>query len=135
MRVVVCTRYGPPEVLQLKEVEKPVPKENEVLIRVRAASASKGDAELRSMKLPWVWQIPFRLGFGFRRPRRVLGQELAGEVESTGNAVTLFKKGDQVFATTGLRMGSYAEYSCLPETGMLALKPVNATYEEAAAIP
>jgi NADPH:quinone reductase-like Zn-dependent oxidoreductase len=136
MKAIVCTRYGPPEVLQLKEVEKPTPKDNEVLIRVYAATVTMGDCELRSLKLPLLWKLFIRIGFGFRAPRRkILGQELAGEVESVGSAVMLFKKGDQVFANTGLHLGAYAKYDCLPEKGLIAKKPTNMTYEEAAAVP
>jgi len=136
MKAIVCTRYGPPDALQLKEVEKPTPKSNEVLIRVLAATVTKGDCELRSLKLPLLWKLLVRIGFGFRAPRRkILGQELAGEIESVGNAVTLFKKGDHVFANTGLRLGAYAEYTCLPEKGLIAPIPANMTYEEAAAVP
>src|SRR5438046_3666162 len=136
MKAIVCTRYGPPDVLQLKEVEKPTPKDNEVLIRVHAATVTKGDCELRSLKLPLLWKLFVRIGFGFRRPRKkILGQELAGEIESVGKAVRLFKKGDQVFANTGLRLGAWAECSCLPQTGLIATKPANMTYEEAAAVP
>src|SRR5712692_9065423 len=136
MKAIICTRYGPPDVLQLKEVEKPTPKDNEVLIRVHAATVTKGDCELRSLKLPLLWKLLVRIGFGFRGPRRgILGQELAGEIESVGNAVKLFKKGDQVFANTGLRLGAYAEYNCLPEKGLIGIKPANMTYEEAANVP
>src|SRR5216684_8971161 len=136
MKAIICTKYGPPDVLQLKEVEKPTPKSNEVLVRVHAATVTKGDCELRSLKLPLLWKLLVRIGFGFRAPRRkILGQELAGEIESVGNAVTLFKKGDHVFANTGLRLGAYAEYDCLPEKGLIATKPANMTYEEAAAVP
>jgi NADPH:quinone reductase-like Zn-dependent oxidoreductase len=136
MKAIICTRYGPPEVLQLGEVEKPVPKANEVLIRVHAATVTMGDCELRSLKLPILWKFFIRVGFGLRAPRRkILGQELAGEIESVGNAVTRFKKGDQVFANTGLHLGAYAEYDCLPEKGLIATKPANMSYEEAAAVP
>jgi len=136
MKAIVCTKYGPPDVLQLKEVEKPTPKENEVLIKVYAASVLAGDCDIRRFKFPaWMWLLA-RIGFGIRGPRRkILGQELAGEIESVGNAVTRFKERDQVFANTGLRLGAYAEYDCLPEKGIMALKPTNITYEEAAAVP
>src|SRR5665647_2203359 len=105
MRAMVCTDYGPPDVLQLRDVVKPVPKDNEVLIRVRATTASAADCELRRFDFaPWIW-LPIRLSFGIRRPRRpVLGQELAGDVESVGKDVRSFKKGDRVFAATGLSL-------------------------------
>ncbi len=136
MKAIVCTRYGHPDVLQLKQVEKPMPRDNEVLIRVHAATVLAGDCGMRSLELPLPWQLLLRMGFGFTRPRRkILGQELAGEIESIGRAVRLFRSGDQVFALTGLRLGAYAEYDCLPETGLLAIKPANMTYEEAAAVP
>jgi len=136
MKAMVCTRYGPPDVLQLRELEKPTPKDNEVLVRVHAATVTKGDCELRSLNLPLTWQLFVRVGFGFRAPRKkILGQELAGEIESVGRDVKLFKKGDQVFAFTGLHLGAYAEYNCLPEKGLIAMKPVNMSFEEAAAVP
>src|SRR3989449_10934897 len=136
MKAIVCTRYGPPEVLQLRDVEKPTPKANEVLIKVHAATVTKGDCELRSLNLPLLWKFVLRVGFGIRAPRKkILGQELAREIEAVGNDVTLFKKGDQVFANTGLHLGAYAEYDCLPEKGLIVTRPVNMTYEEAAAVP
>src|SRR5881396_239559 len=136
MKAIVCTRYGPPEVLQLRDVEKPAPKANEVLIKVHAATVTKGDSELRSLNLPLLWKFVLRVGFGIRAPRKkILGQELAGEIESVGNAVTMFEEGDQIFASTGLHLGAYAEYDCLPEKGLIATKPANVTYEEAASVP
>src|SRR5437870_13866095 len=136
MKAIVCTRYGPPEVLQLRDVEKPTPKANEVLIKVHPATVTKGDCELRSLNLPLLWKVVLRVGFGIRAPRKkILGQELAGEIESVGNAVTMFKEGDQIFASTRLHLGAYAEYDCLPEKGLIAAKPANMSYEEAAAVP
>jgi len=136
MRAVVCRRYGPPEVLQLEEVEAPVPKDDEVLVRVRATTVTAGDCEIRKFKMPVLLWLPARIGFGFRGPRnKILGQELAGEIESVGKDVKLFKKGDQVLALTGFRLGAYAEYDCLPEKGLITTKPANMTYEEAATVP
>jgi len=136
MKAIVCAKYGPADVLQLKEVEKPTPKDNEVLVRVHATTVTTGDCEFRGLQLPLAWQLMVRIGFGLRRPRKkILGQELAGEVEYVGNAVRQYKKGDPVFAATGLRLGAWAEYTCLPEKGLIALKPVNMSYEEAATLP
>lgn len=136
MKAVVCTRYGPPDVLKLEEVERPTPKDNELLVRVHATTVARGDCELRGLEVPLLFQLILRMGFGFRGPRRgILGQELAGEVESVGKDVKLFKQGDQVFALTGLHLGAYAEYDCPPEKGLVAIKPSNMTYEEAAALP
>jgi NADPH:quinone reductase-like Zn-dependent oxidoreductase len=143
MKAIVCTKYGPPEVLQLAQVEKPVPKDNEVLIRVYAASVTVSDCLVRSGKVNILLWIPMRIFVGFRRPRHpVLGLELAGEIEATGKDVKRFRKGDQVLAFTGKRFGAYAEYTCLPEDGLcmpqdsiMTLKPSNVTYEEAAAVP
>jgi NADPH:quinone reductase-like Zn-dependent oxidoreductase len=143
MKAIVCTEYGPPEVLQLAQVEKPVPKDNEVLIRVYATSVTVSDCFVRSGKVNILLWIPMRIFVGFRRPRHpVLGLELSGEIEATGKDVKRFKKGDQVLAFTGKRFGAYAEYTCLPEDGLcmpqdsiMTLKPSNVTYEEAAAVP
>jgi NADPH:quinone reductase-like Zn-dependent oxidoreductase len=143
MKAIVCTEYGPPEVLQLAQVEKPVPRNNEVLIKVCATSVTVSDCFVRSGKVNILLWIPMRIFVGFRRPRHpVLGLELAGKIEATGKDVKRFKKGDQVLAFTGKRFGAYAEYTCLPEDGLcmpqdsiMTLKPSNVTYEEAAAVP
>lgn len=136
MRAILCTKYGAPDVLQLGEVKKPTVKDDEVLIKIHATTVTAGDCEIRSFKMKiWLW-LPARIYMGLRKPKRpILGMELAGEIESVGRNVKLFKKGDSVFADTGMRFGSYAEYVCLPSTNAMAIKPVNMTYEEAAAVP
>ena len=136
MKAIVWTKYGPPDVLQFKEVEKPAPKDNEVLIRVHAATVTAGDCELRRFDISILLWLFVRIMIGIRKPRiKILGQELAGEIESIGKEVTQFKKGDTVFAATEMRLGAYAEYTCLPGTCAMAIKPTNMTYEEAATIP
>ncbi len=136
MKAIVCPKYGPPEVLQLKEVAKPTPKDNEVLIRVHASTVTKGDILSRSNAVPLVYKPLVGIMVGFRGPRKkIQGHELAGEIEAVGKDVKLFKKGDKVFGSTGMSSGSHAEYICLPEDGVLAKKPDNMSYEEAAAVP
>lgn len=140
MKAVVWTKYGPPDVLQFSEVEKPIPKENEVLIKVHATTVTAGDCELRRLAFPIWLSLPIRIYAGLIRPIRikVLGQELAGEIETVGKDVKGFKPSDQVFGTTGFGMGAYAEYICLPAKsgmGALAIKPDNLTYGEAATVP
>ncbi|MEA4909394.1 MAG: NAD(P)-dependent alcohol dehydrogenase [Anaerolineaceae bacterium] len=142
MKAIVCTRYGPPDVLRLGEVEKPVPGANEVLIRIHATTVTAGDCEMRALKFPLWLSIPMRFYNGLVRPSRIkiIGQELAGEVAAVGKNVTAFRPGAAVFGTTGFNMGAYAEYITLPEKGgemdgALAHKPVSLTYAEAAAAP
>ncbi|WP_461673242.1 NAD(P)-dependent alcohol dehydrogenase [Priestia megaterium] len=135
MKAMVCTKYGKPDVLQLQEVEKPIPKENEILIKVHATTVTSGDCRVRSFNSPLLLWLPMRIVLGLRKPRKsILGVELAGEVEEVGKNVTRFKKGDQLFAMTGMKFGGYGEYICLPEKGTVAVKPENVTYEEAASI-
>jgi len=144
MRAIIYTKYGPPEVLQLKEIAKPTPKDNEVLIRVYAAPVSFGDIMARDFKkisphkftMPLPLWLPTRMFFGFTKPRiRILGSEFAGKIEAVGKNVKLFKEGDQVFGYRGQRFGAYAEYLCMPENGMVVIKPANMTYEEASTVP
>ncbi|MRS02788.1 NAD(P)-dependent alcohol dehydrogenase [bacterium] len=139
MKAIICTKYGPPEVLQLQEISKPLPKDNEVLIKIRAASVSAADCEIRRFDFPdWVW-LPIRFWFGLFKPRiKVLGQDLAGVVEAVGKEVKSFKTGDRVFASTGATLGAYAEYICLREfreLGATAKMPSNLSFEDAAAVP
>lgn len=144
MRAAVMTEFGPPDVLQLREVAKPRPGDGDVLIRVHATSVNFGDTIARNLAaisprqfhMPLLFWIIARFSFGLRRPRvTILGNELAGEVEDVGRAVTRFRKGDAVFGFRGPRMGAYAEYLRMPEDGVLATKPTNLTYEQAASVP
>jgi len=137
MKAVVFTEFGPPDVLQLKEVEKPTPQYNEVLIRVHASTVSAGDYTTRSSPLSIrIMSLLAGANVGLTRPKNpILGAEFAGEIEATGKDVTRFSVGDQVYGDTGSSYGAYAEYLCMPEDGALVIKPSNMTYEEAAAIP
>jgi len=137
MKAIVHTAYGPPDELQLKEVEKPVPKGDEVLIRIHATTVTTSDCNVRNLTfVPKLFLLPMRMQFGFTKPRNnILGLDLAGDVEAVGKDVTRFRIGDQVFGTTEPAYGAHAEYICLPEDGVLTNKPANMTYEEAATIP
>jgi len=137
MKAITYTNYGSPDVLQLKEVEKPVAKDDEVLIRVQAAEATKADVEMRSFKfaVKWFW-LPLRIAFGLRKPKRqILGGYFSGEVESLGKDVTQFSVGDEVFGAAALRLGAYGEYVALPASYAIVAKPTNMSFAEAAAVP
>jgi len=140
MKAIVCTNYGSPDVLELREVDRPVPRDNEVLIKVRATTCHIGDVKVRSFNVPFWQMIPFRLFLGILRPKRsILGMELAGDVEAVGKNVKRFEVGDPVIVSAGFVFGAHAEYICLPEdatavkNGLVAIKPNNMSYEEAAA--
>ncbi len=144
MKAIVYTEFGPPEVLQLKEVKKPTPKDNQVLIKIYATSVQYGDLVARNSRnisprefhMPFLFWLINKASFGFRKPKvTTLGAELAGEVEAVGKDVKRFREGDQVFGYLGPSMGAYAEYRCMPEDGMVARKPDNMTFEEAAVVP
>lgn len=136
MKAIVHSKYGPPDELQLKEVQKPVPKENEVLIKIHATTVTTTDCNARNFTfVPKSFMFFARLVFGFKTPKiNILGIDLAGEIEAVGKDVKLFKKGDQVFGSPGTKFGAHAEYVCVPEDGALAIKPASMSWEEAAAI-
>jgi NADPH:quinone reductase-like Zn-dependent oxidoreductase len=136
MKAIVCKKYGPPDVLQLREIQKPVPKDDELLIRIHASAVTASDTFIRGFKIPLKFRIPMRIMMGITKPRKpVIGLVLAGEIESAGKKIKRLKKGDQVYGLTGFGLGAYAEYKCMKDTdsknGCLALKPANLTYEEA----
>jgi NADPH:quinone reductase-like Zn-dependent oxidoreductase len=142
MKAIVWTKYGPPDVLQPMDVDKPVPKDDEILIRIYATTVTAGDCELRSLKLPFILGFPLRIWIGFSKPKEntIPGTELAGEIEAVGKDVRQFKIGDQVFGAAGMGFGANAEYICLPERpgemeGGVTIKPTNMTFEEAATVP
>ena len=136
MKAIVCTKYGSPDVLKIREIKKPVPRDNEVLIRNYATSVTAADYRIRGLNVPLILKLPMRLALGFRKPRKdILGMNFAGKIEAVGKAVEHYKVGDAVFGTLGDDCGAYAEYLCVSEEGALATKPVNMTYEEAAVFP
>ncbi len=137
MKAVIATKYGTPEVLEIKEVRKPIPEDTEVLIRIYATTVHRGDVRMRKFDVPRAFWIPARLILGIRKLKNaILGMEIAGEIVSIGKDVSLFKNGDKVFASTfWTGFGGYAEYVTMPEEGALVLKPTNMSFEEAAVIP
>lgn len=135
MKTIVYENYGPPDVLELKEVDKPAPKKNEVLIKILATTVTSADCRVRSLNVPAGFGLMTRFVFGVRKPRRkVLGMELSGVIVSIGSNVTKFNVGDEVFAMSGINMGCYAQFKCMPESGCIVLKPANLSYEDAAAL-
>jgi NADPH:quinone reductase-like Zn-dependent oxidoreductase len=136
MKAIICPRYGPPEVLELRDVEKPIPQDNEVLVGIRATTVVQADVRVRGFRVPPSFWVPARLSLGFIRPKQpVLGTEFSGMIEAIGKDVRRFAVGDQIFGLTGHEMGCYAEYRCVPEDGLVVRKPVNLSFEEAAAMP
>ncbi len=135
MKAIAWTKYGEPEVLELKAFEKPSPKNDEVLIKIHASSVTAGDCRLRALKVPMGFWLPTRLAFGLMKPRApISGMDVSGEIASVGKDVKLFKKGDKVYGTTGMKLGGNAEYTCLSENSALVKKPNNITHEQAAAV-
>jgi len=135
MKAVICTAYGAPEILKIKDIKKPTPKDNEVLIKMRATTATSGDARMRSFNVPPIFWLPFRLFIGFTKPKHgILGFDVAGKIEAVGKDVKRFKKGDTVFGSSQPFKTTYAEYVCLPANSVLAKKPTNITFEQAGAV-
>lgn len=136
MKAALCRQYGPPEVLQIEEVDRPVCKDDEILVRIRAASVNSGDVKIRSLAVNGFMKIAMQLFLGFFKPRKpILGMIYAGVVEETGNNTSHFNPGDTVFGMTGFKFGAYAEYIAIKENSVVATMPVNASFEEAAALP
>ncbi len=144
MKAMVVTKYGSPDVLQLKDIPKPSPKDTEVLVKIYAVSVNYGDLVARNFgnisaaefNMPSIFLLPAKMEFGFRKPKKqILGSEFAGDIEAIGKDVTRFKVGDPVFGYRGSSMGANTEYLCVSEDGMMAIKPVNMSYEEAASVP
>jgi len=136
MKAIICTKYGSPDVLELREVDRPSPGPNEIRVKVKATTVTSGDCRVRGFEPPMLLWLPMRLVLGIRRPRQaILGVELSGVIDAIGKRVTRFRPGDEVFALSGMKFGANAEYAILPENGVVALKPANAAFEEAAALP
>lgn len=136
MKAIITTRYGPPEVLQLAEVEKPIPKSNEVRIKIYATTVNLGDCDLRAFNVPASYWLPLRIIMGITKPKiKIFGQELAGEIESVGNEVTYYKPGEKVFLGTNMKLGGYAEFVCIPADYPMGNIPDGLSYQEAATIP
>ncbi|MFC1771597.1 NAD(P)-dependent alcohol dehydrogenase [Candidatus Margulisiibacteriota bacterium] len=134
MKAIICTKYGSADFLKIKEVEKPNPKDNELLIKIFATTVDTSDLRIRSFNVPPLFWLPFRLAMGFRKPRKTLGMSFSGEIETIGKDVKNIKVGDQVFGSSEFNMGCHAEYACIPEKGMITIKPKNKTHKESAAL-